>query len=69
MKPNEHFNQGVSEALREAQRRANTEKRSINVGDVWVNPSVAALSKRPKVAEELPAVFTNGSSKLFSRKD
>lgn len=69
MKPNEHFNQGVSEALREAQRRANTEKRSIKVGDVWVNPSVAALSKRQKDTESIPAVFSAVPKRKFPRND
>jgi hypothetical protein len=69
MKPNENFNQGVSEALREAQKRANTEKRSIKVGDVWVNPSVAALSKRQKITEEVPAVFTSIPKRKFPRND
>jgi hypothetical protein len=58
MKPNEHFNQGVQEALKEAQKRANEEGRSIRVGSVWVNPSSAALSKRPKNPDEgVPPLF------------
>jgi hypothetical protein len=69
MKPNDHFNQGVSEALREAQKRANTEKRSIKVGNVWVNPSVSALAKRTKITERLPEVFTDFPKRTAPRND
>lgn len=58
MLTNDHFDQGVAEALREAQREANKSLRSVKVGDRWVNPSSAALAKRPK-----PGGHVNGQFK------
>jgi hypothetical protein len=53
-KTNEHFEKGVSEALQEAQLRANREGRSIKVPGGWVNPSSAALARRPKDSSNDP---------------
>ena len=52
MKPNEHFNQGVSEAYKAAQQQANREGRSIRVEGRWVNPSSASLARRPKDSDD-----------------
>jgi len=49
MTTNEHFDTGVSDALKVAQQQANREGRSVRVGEVWVNPSSAALAKRPRL--------------------
>lgn len=48
MTSNEHFEEGLSEALKVAQQKANREGRSVRVGEMWVNPSSAALAKRPR---------------------
>jgi hypothetical protein len=45
---NKHFEQGVDDALKRAQEQANREGKSIRVPGGWVNPSSAALAKRPK---------------------
>lgn len=52
MEPTESFNQGIQDALRAAQEQANREGRSIRVPGGWVNPSSAALAKRPKDKNE-----------------
>ena len=52
MEPTESFNQGIQDALRAAQEQANREGRSIRVPGEWVNPSSAALAKRPKDKNE-----------------
>jgi hypothetical protein len=58
LKTNEHFEQGLEDALKRAQEQANKEGRSIRVPGGWVNPSSASLARRPKqeVKNEKPTL-------------
>lgn len=58
MSTNQHFEQGLQDALKAAQVQANKEGRSIRVGSVWVNPSSASLARRPKPGDGHDDRFT-----------
>lgn len=55
MAVNQNFEDGVAEAIQQAQLKANQLGRSIKVPGGWVNPSSAALARRPKASTDVNA--------------
>jgi hypothetical protein len=53
MSTNKQFESGVFEALQLAQLKANQLGRSIKIEGGWVNPSSAALARRPKATTDV----------------
>jgi hypothetical protein len=53
MTTNQYFEEGVTEAIQQAQLKANQLGRSIKVEGRWVNPSSAALARRNKPSTDV----------------